>query len=1642
MLLNRNTVLQIMPNKIDTLRGYQNKIVDLSRRNRLLKYPKSARAINFDLTSTEFQEKFGILEELRIDFLHRAILKAEKNDEMLFSDEDGLDNEYIPPTNPKGQKLITLLNTLRLDTRRKFEEHGLHSLFLTFGKIRWKEPLAGRGSSSAVSEYDYNAPVLLVPIQVSEIKRPKTTIVTTSLDEQDITSNKVLSLLFESEYNARPINLNESYLNNLNRLMSNLISQAKSIFEELNVPYEISEEIQIGQYSFHGQQIYEDLHRNEQAIVKHTFVDALCGRTPIRQQNLKVATENPDFLLTPENDFNILDADVSQLMVIQKGLQGNHLTIQGPPGTGKSQTIVNLISNLLARQKTVLLVCEKQVALEVVLTRLQKVGLDKLCLPLFYYNADKKEFAKTVIKDRDYIANLAPDQQGVDVVLASRQKKIEKLRNYAQAIGEVVNPLGKTVQWVHGELARVQVLNGDALLPWAGPDPLSITFEGYQKLLAIMDNLAPIFDLPSREEFAHWRTIKRTHFSPDFVGRVNQTLSRIRTIIEEYRQYKPQPIITASIAQVRWYLSLTQLLSTIRPLDESVNKQEDIFVLSEILNSALAALEDYLRTANSFTKHIGIPLSWDRALLKSFDGSLKGSSTIAAIQDVKTRLQTVAERLVFVDQECSETVVKEIILNTSIDELISVKEVLLIDPVIKHLQVWNRAAALQPAFDQLKSLKTILFQIDKVKKVLTQWAIVPEELDSDSVKTIALRFEENYKPFYRFLYPSYRKDCRAIREWCSTGTPQSHQEYEEIALSLKEWFKLNIRFDQLLKTFSRDNVRPSVTIERRIVLPLYSSVKFLIEWLDLQGKQEIPEAYLTLVEGNDGSPSLKNILNTLEVIQDAFRPSKAVFDLPELDRPISVSFLSEIMPSLQSHIDQALNLYQQVNPLMDLEVLPKSVSELLQDAENISRLAAKLKSIQSLRLESVLAGNDIACQMINFPDDFKALVSNIGTVKRVFDLLLRNNKKSMATGRAFEIIRAIQITVPIWQRFIEQYNKQVEEFNRLLENDSSLNHLESISFDRFLEQLNLMSTDRKGLEAWILYRRYTSQLEDFGHTWFLSETKDKQGIQPKPLFAQSLWGAWLDAHYKNSPVLQHFNKNEHDKLIGEFRRLENNVLKVNAARIFKSVAPAIKQAKIYGRRQDAELVHQSQLQKRHKPIRRLVQTCGSQLQQYKPCWMMSPLTLSSYIPFGTLEFDVVIFDEASQMRVEHSLGAISRAKQVLILGDENQLPPTSFFEVISESADEEEAADLDYESILHAAKAILPGADELLSYHYRSKYEDLIAFSNHYVYKDQLITFPNPYNQHRAVVFEYVEDGVYDSGGTRRNDIEAKRVIELCADYAAEHPSKSLGVIAFSKAQEQAIRDAKVSFISRNPHLDTRLDEESEEPDSFFIKNLETVQGDERDIIFLSIGYGRDKNGNVHNRFGPINTQYGHRRLNVAVTRAKEKVVCVSSIKASDIRPSERKGVQHLQKYLEYAKQGIKVLEASLLIQSQLGIEPDSPFELEVENALNRLGYTVHRQVGASGYKIDLVVVNPSNNQEYVLGIECDGASYHSSYSARVNDRIRQEILERLGWKIYRIWSQHWISSREEIINDIVRVISDNSIPNARSSQIESNLLM
>ncbi|HLO84486.1 MAG TPA: AAA domain-containing protein [Nostocaceae cyanobacterium] len=433
--------------------------------------------------------------------------------------------------------------------------------------------------------------------------------------------------------------------------------------------------------------------------------------------------------------------------------------------------------------------------------------------------------------------------------------------------------------------------------------------------------------------------------------------------------------------------------------------------------------------------------------------------------------------------------------------------------------------------------------------------------------------------------------------------------------------------------------------------------------------------------------------------------------------------------------------------------------------------------------------------------------------------------------------------------------------------------------------------------------------------------------------------------------------------------------------------------------------------RQHLPIRKLFSDTQKGIpnlvKALKPCWMMSPLSVSQYINPNVIHFDVLIFDEASQLRTEDVIPAIIRSNQVIVIGDRKQLPPTSFFstgEVVEDMDDEDDAS---YESILDECSNFMFA--RTLKWHYRSQDERLIAFSNKHFYDSQLVTFPNPVqNPDLGVWFEYVRDGVYDRGGRRDNRREAEVVAYLALEHFKKFPEQSLGIIAFSEAQAEAIQEQIEILGKENPDFDTFCSDNSSQ---FFLKALENVQGDERDAIILSVGYARDDQGKLSLNFGPLNRQGGERRLNVAVTRAKSKITLVSSIQAGDIdlTRAKSKGVEALRNYLEYAASGGERLQGNSYTDT---LHFDSPFEEDVYHALVEEGYTIRTQVGCSGYRIDLAVVNNKHPGEFLLGIECDGASYHSSPTARDRDRLRQQVLEQLGWKIHRIWSIEWFRNK------------------------------
>ena len=332
-------------------------------------------------------------------------------------------------------------------------------------------------------------------------------------------------------------------------------------------------------------------------------------------------------------------------------------------------------------------------------------------------------------------------------------------------------------------------------------------------------------------------------------------------------------------------------------------------------------------------------------------------------------------------------------------------------------------------------------------------------------------------------------------------------------------------------------------------------------------------------------------------------------------------------------------------------------------------------------------------------------------------------------------------------------------------------------------------------------------------------------------------------------------------------------------------------------------------------------------------------------------------------------------------------------------------------------------ASSMLRWHYRSRHESLIAFSNDKFYGNRLVTFPSSLREDEGLGLKlvYVENGVYDRGKSHKNLLEARRVADLVHEHLCERPDRSVGVVTFSQAQMEAVEDELELRARDDRHFEDLMRSNEHEP--FFVKNLENVQGDERDVIIFSIGYGRDAQGRMYMNFGPLNRAGGERRLNVAITRAREKVVLVSSIRASDldISGTGADGVRVLHAYLDYAERGADALEME---DSGQGGEYESPLEEDVANAIKEMGYQVVPQVGCSGFRVDLGVIDPLQPGRYLLGVECDGASYHSGYVARDKDRIRQEILENLGWRIHRIWSPDWVTRRREEVERLRQALA------------------
>jgi hypothetical protein len=659
------------------------------------------------------------------------------------------------------------------------------------------------------------------------------------------------------------------------------------------------------------------------------------------------------------------------------------------------------------------------------------------------------------------------------------------------------------------------------------------------------------------------------------------------------------------------------------------------------------------------------------------------------------------------------------------------------------------------------------------------------------------------------------------------------------------------------------------------------------------------------------------------------------------------------------------------------------------DPDKASHLAAAGKSLQA-----ALSQLDVS------PAFYLEVKSKIRSI------LQDGNELLSPTGSIGEVARLLAETYNACLAQRENYHKL--SGYELIPSENDVN----LSLEEQYNSLSAIMAHRHDLKAWCAWQKRRQEALELELQPLVMALEQSliAPAQARLAFEASYCAWWSGAVLSEDEVLRTFTCGEHEADIRQFRAVDQQFRQLTANYIAAQLCAHRPHSDDIARNSQWGILRRELEKKiRHKPVRQLVQEAPDALAALAPCFMMSPLSIAQYLPTDAQPFDVVIFDEASQITVWDAIGAIARGKQIVIAGDPRQMPPTNFFARNEEDPDGEVDQEGDLESILdEMLGASIP--KRVLNLHYRSRKESLIAFSNQKYYENQLVTFPAPLTPPDHGVSLVHPAGHYARGKARHNEGEAKAVVaevlRRLTHSDARICQQSIGIVTFNTQQQTLIEDLLDAERAANPDIEWAFSRDNVlEP--VFVKNLESVQGDERDVILFSTTFGPDQDGHITMNFGPLNRSGGERRLNVALTRARAAMVVFSTLRPEqiDTARTQATAVLHLKHFLEYAERGMGALGLQTKESTAHSV---APFETAVAQALTRLGWQVIAQIGVSSYRVDLGVVHPDHPGEFLAGIECDGAMYRSSAYARERDQVRQSVLAGLGWTLFRAWSADW----------------------------------
>ena len=697
--------------------------------------------------------------------------------------------------------------------------------------------------------------------------------------------------------------------------------------------------------------------------------------------------------------------------------------------------------------------------------------------------------------------------------------------------------------------------------------------------------------------------------------------------------------------------------------------------------------------------------------------------------------------------------------------------------------------------------------------------------------------------------------------------------------------------------------------------------------------------------------------------------------------------------------------------------------KLPEDIELISILTENGKAL--IELGKYL--NDVkiySCEKTNI-NDLKKLLNLAKKLRYSISVLAQNPdnigiiKESINNANTFEKPSAA------FEQSFNDFKNAYSEFEKLCK----CNFKEENSV---IDNINEIISNEGRLKDWCLWQKLIKEAESKNIYPVITAIENgKLKNNDIELSFESTYCAWMSKKIiTENAFLKEFSSSHHMDKIKQFIKLDEDFRKITVDYINAKLSQRVPTKEHKSLSPEWGLLqHEMQKQRQIKPIRYILANASSAVKKLTPCLMMSPLSVAQYLPVSKESFDVIVFDEASQITVWDAIGSLSRGQQIIVAGDPKQMPPSNFFGRSIEYNEDEIDIDEDLESILDELIAsALPTLR--LNWHYRSRCESLIKFSNEKYYDNSLVTFPSAKTNQKSVSLRFIENGCYEKG-VRINTVEAQAVVKECVQrLTSDNPeikNKSIGIVTFNSDQQKLIEDLLDEQRELHPEIEFAFNPDN--PDALFVKNLETVQGDERDVIIFSVTFGPDKDGKISMNFGPLNRAGGERRLNVAFTRSKYEMIIFSSMEADkiDLTRTNAQGAQDLKAFLQYAKSGYDTAEKTNIINEN---KINMPFEEEIALQLKNLGWKVDTQIGSSSLRIDIAVVHPDNPDIYLAGIECDGKSYSNCATARDRDISRQSVLEGLGWNIIKVWSIDWWTDKkgslEKLNNELKKLYEKN----------------